>query len=70
MLLSFSIYFVVFDPWMFVRTSYKAYPGDPSDSTPIGVIVCKQSTHKDSTNRGYIAMLSVSKNWRKRGIGS
>lgn len=25
--------------------------------------------HKDMTNRGYIAMLSVHKNWRKRGIG-
>lgn len=39
-------------------------------SDPIGVIVCKQSMHKDLTNRGYIAMLSVSKQWRKRGIGA
>ena len=39
-------------------------------SDPIGVIVCKQSMHKDLTNRGYIAMLSVDKGWRKRGIGS
>ncbi|TFK69786.1 acyl-CoA N-acyltransferase [Pluteus cervinus] len=50
--------------------SFLAYPSDPSDSTPIGVIVCKQSLHRDSTNRGYIAMLSVSKLWRKRGIAS
>ncbi|KAG6853461.1 hypothetical protein C0991_004248 [Blastosporella zonata] len=48
--------------------SFLAYSGDSSDKTPIGVIVCKQSMHKDLTNRGYIAMLSVSKNWRKRGI--
>ncbi|KAI8972577.1 acyl-CoA N-acyltransferase [Trametes punicea] len=26
--------------------------------------------HRDVTNRGYIAMLSVHKNWRKRGIAS
>ncbi|KAF8890655.1 acyl-CoA N-acyltransferase [Infundibulicybe gibba] len=50
--------------------SFLAYPSDPSNSAPIGVIVCKQSLHKDIANRGYIAMLSVSKDWRKRGIGS
>jgi peptide alpha-N-acetyltransferase len=37
---------------------------------PIGVIVCKQSMHRDLRNRGYIAMLSVSKQHRKRGIAS
>ncbi|KAJ7817866.1 acyl-CoA N-acyltransferase [Mycena olivaceomarginata] len=47
-----------------------AYPSDPTTSTPIGVIVCKQSMHRESANRGYIAMLSVSKDWRKRGIAS
>ena len=26
--------------------------------------------HRDVTNRGYIAMLSVHKSWRKRGIGA
>lgn len=36
---------------------------------PIGVIVCKQDVHKSKVNRGYIAMLSVNKAWRKRGIG-
>jgi N-alpha-acetyltransferase 30 len=36
---------------------------------PIGVIVCKQSIHKGKTRRGYIAMLSVDREWRKRGIG-
>lgn len=39
-------------------------------SIPIGVIVCKQSMHKHVANRGYIAMLSVNKNWRKRGVAS
>ncbi|KAI6038846.1 acyl-CoA N-acyltransferase [Pisolithus marmoratus] len=39
-------------------------------SVPIGVIVCKQSMHKHVANRGYIAMLSVNKNWRKRGVAS
>jgi len=48
--------------------SFLAYPSDPSTSDPVGVIVCKQSMHRDVSNRGYIAMLSVSKNWRKRGI--
>ncbi|KAF8824457.1 hypothetical protein HHX47_DHR8000049 [Lentinula edodes] len=37
---------------------------------PVGVIVCKQSTHRNSYNRGYIAMLSVDKAFRKRGIAS
>lgn len=46
----------------------QAYPSQSSD--PVGVIVCKQSMHRDVTNRGYIAMLSVHKNWRKRGIGA
>ncbi|KAF8319313.1 acyl-CoA N-acyltransferase [Clavulina sp. PMI_390] len=35
---------------------------------PVGVIVCKQDIHKSKVNRGYIAMLSVDKQWRKRGI--
>ena len=36
----------------------------------IGAIVCKQDVHKSNgRNRGYIAMLSVSKDWRKRGVG-
>jgi peptide alpha-N-acetyltransferase len=46
----------------------QAYPEGSCD-TPVGVIVCKQSLHRDITNRGYIAMLSVNKEWRKRGIG-
>ncbi|TFY70808.1 hypothetical protein EVG20_g2192 [Dentipellis fragilis] len=55
--------------------SYLAYPPSTADSDsesppPIGVIVCKQSMHRDRANRGYIAMLSVSKSWRKRGIAS
>ncbi|KAF7297177.1 N-acetyltransferase MAK3 [Mycena indigotica] len=50
--------------------SFLAYPSDAANSDPIGVIVCKQSMHRDKSNRGYIAMLSVSKDWRKRGIAS
>ena len=45
----------------------QAFPAESSD--PIGVIVCKQSMHRHLANRGYIAMLSVSRDWRKRGIG-
>ncbi|KAF7980396.1 hypothetical protein HWV62_38198 [Athelia sp. TMB] len=47
--------------------AFLAYPSGSSD--PVGVIVCKQSMHRHQANRGYIAMLSVSKDWRKRGIG-
>ncbi|KAH8823846.1 acyl-CoA N-acyltransferase [Flagelloscypha sp. PMI_526] len=50
--------------------AFLAYPDDPNDHRPIGAIVCKQSTHKNLANRGYIAMLSVDKLWRKRGIAS
>ncbi|KAJ3743016.1 hypothetical protein DFH05DRAFT_1363752, partial [Lentinula detonsa] len=46
--------------------SFLAYT--PKSPTPIGVIVCKQSFHESSTT-GYIAMLSVDKRYRKRGIG-
>jgi len=41
---------------------------DASTSTPIGVIVSKQSRHRNGRDRGYIGMLSVQKTWRKRGI--
>ena len=37
---------------------------------PVGVIVCKQSPHRERYLRGYIAMLSVDKGYRKRGIGT
>ncbi|TDL27177.1 acyl-CoA N-acyltransferase [Rickenella mellea] len=46
--------------------SFLAYP--VASDEPIGVIVCKQSMHREASNRGYIAMLSVKKGWRKRGI--
>jgi ribosomal protein S18 acetylase RimI-like enzyme len=46
----------------------KAYAqGEPH---PVGVIVCKQSPHRERYLRGYIAMLSVDKGYRKRGIGT
>jgi N-alpha-acetyltransferase 30 len=47
---------------------FQAIPAGSSE--PIGVIVCKQSMHKHASNRGYIAMLSVDKSWRKRGVGA
>lgn len=47
---------------------FQAIPAGSSE--PIGVIVCKQSMHKHTSNRGYIAMLSVNKSWRKRGVGA
>ncbi|GJE99369.1 acyl-CoA N-acyltransferase [Phanerochaete sordida] len=48
--------------------SYLAYPEGSTE--PVGVIVCKQSFHHEDRrrNRGYIAMLSVHRAWRKRGI--
>ncbi|CDO70406.1 hypothetical protein BN946_scf184999.g47 [Trametes cinnabarina] len=48
--------------------AFLAYPSQSSE--PVGVVVCKQSMHRERTKRGYIAMLSVHKNWRKRGIAS
>ncbi|KAJ3770505.1 acyl-CoA N-acyltransferase [Lentinula raphanica] len=42
----------------------------PQSPTPVGVIVCKQDLHRNMYNRGYIAMLSVDKGYRKRGIAS
>ena len=41
----------------------------PNTTEAVGVIICKQSIHQRDRNRGYIAMLSVSKEWRKMGIG-
>ncbi|WVQ64340.1 uncharacterized protein L199_002502 [Kwoniella botswanensis] len=44
----------------------------PSSSltNPIATIICKQDVHRGKTNRGYIAMLSVDRSWRRRGIAS
>lgn len=36
----------------------------------IGAIVCKLDIHRKVTKRGYIAMLAVDVNFRKRKIGS
>jgi ribosomal protein S18 acetylase RimI-like enzyme len=44
----------------------QAYPQGQSE--PVGCIVCKLDKHH-GRERGYIAMLSVAKTWRKRGIG-
>ncbi|CED85328.1 N-acetyltransferase [Phaffia rhodozyma] len=37
---------------------------------PIGIVVCKQEMHRMKRERGYIAMLSVDKQYRKRKIAS
>ena len=38
-------------------------------SKTVGAIVCKLDLHKKMVRRGYIAMLAVDKNYRRRGIG-
>ncbi|KAL7412260.1 acyl-CoA N-acyltransferase [Mrakia frigida] len=50
--------------------AFLAYPSNGSPNEPIALIVCKQDLHRYKTNRGYIAMLSVSREWRKRRIAS
>ncbi|KAF8326062.1 acyl-CoA N-acyltransferase [Cantharellus anzutake] len=44
-------------------------PPPPPPERQIGVVVSRQDIHKSKKNRGYIAMLSVDKGFRKRGIG-
>lgn len=36
----------------------------------VGAIVCKLDFHRKTIKRGYIAMLAVDKDYRKRSIGS
>jgi peptide alpha-N-acetyltransferase len=36
----------------------------------VGVIVCKLDVHKQINKRGYIAMLAVDENYRRKKIGS
>ncbi|XP_065919271.1 N-alpha-acetyltransferase 30-like [Dysidea avara] len=40
------------------------------DNQYVGAIVCKLDIHRYNSRRGYIAMLAVDKNYRKRRIGS
>ncbi|KIR35960.1 peptide alpha-N-acetyltransferase [Cryptococcus deuterogattii CA1014] len=40
----------------------------PTSTRAIATIICKQDIHR-GTNRGYIGMLSVAKDYRRRGIG-
>lgn len=40
----------------------------PTSTRAIATIICKQDMHR-GTNRGYIGMLSVAKDFRRRGIG-
>ncbi|KAI4517800.1 acyl-CoA N-acyltransferase [Schizophyllum commune Loenen D] len=60
--------YVIYTFRYFLHQCHLAYPAADA-SVPVGVIVCKQSMHK-MNNRGYIAMLSVDKQFRKRGIAS
>ena len=39
------------------------------DDQYVGAIVCKLDIHRYNSRRGYIAMLAVDKNYRKRRIG-
>lgn len=41
-----------------------------ADGDCVGAIVCKLDMHKKVTKRGYIAMLAVDSNYRKKRIGS
>lgn len=41
-----------------------------SEDKCVGAIVCKLDLHRKVIKRGYIAMLAVDENFRKRGIGS
>lgn len=66
---SHSSYVYRIQPCCFSLTRSTLQATAAGSSVPIGVIVCKQSMHKHVANRGYIAMLSVNKNWRKRGVG-
>ncbi|SCW03706.1 LAFE_0G16424g1_1 [Lachancea fermentati] len=45
---------------------YLAFKGD--DTTPIGCVVCKSEQHRGARLRGYIGMLAVAKEHRKKGI--
>ncbi|KAI9633171.1 acyl-CoA N-acyltransferase [Dioszegia hungarica] len=58
-------YFVIEWPHL----AFLVFPSTES-RIPIGTIVCKQDDHRGRTNRGYIAMLSVDRGWRRRGIAS
>ncbi|WVQ94195.1 hypothetical protein IAU59_001273 [Kwoniella sp. CBS 9459] len=49
--------------------SFLVFPR-PDATEPIATIICKQDSHRGKTNRGYIAMLSVDRAWRRRGIAS
>ncbi|KAJ3010862.1 UNVERIFIED_CONTAM: N-alpha-acetyltransferase 30 [Siphonaria sp. JEL0065] len=40
------------------------------DGVCVGVIVCKLDLHRNNRKRGYLAMLAVKTEYRKRGIGS
>jgi peptide alpha-N-acetyltransferase len=53
----------------------QAYPAQEdagaisSPQQPIACVISKQESHKGKRSRGYIAMLSVERSWRRKGIG-
>lgn len=54
----------------FILSLIHAWPWQAMDADRcVGVIICKLDQHKDR-NRGYIAMLAVAKEYRKRAIGT
>ncbi|WWC57630.1 uncharacterized protein I303_100162 [Kwoniella dejecticola CBS 10117] len=50
--------------------AFLVFPSTLHSTQPIATIICKQDSHRGKTNRGYIAMLSVDRAWRRRGIAS
>eukprot|EP00727_Mastigamoeba_balamuthi_P014727 m51a1_g9880 putative n-acetyltransferase mak3-like protein (236) ;mRNA; r:10897-11669 len=43
---------------------------DRATGEAVGAVVCKLDRHRSGALRGYIAMLAVRADWRKRGLGS
>lgn len=52
----------------FPEEAVGAHHADPPPRA-IGAIVCKQDVHRGKLNRGYIAMLTIKKEARMKGIG-
>ncbi|KAK4048014.1 N-alpha-acetyltransferase 30 [Microbotryomycetes sp. JL201] len=43
---------------------------DKDTNQDVGTVLCKQDVHRDKLNRGYLAMLSVSKPYRAAGVAT
>jgi len=65
MLLGF-VFFGVVTVFLLVGFHFQAF----HKGKCVGTVVCKMGDHRNSTFRGYIAMLVVIKPFRGRGIGN